>query len=565
MIGTIRKHSKWLWFVIIISIVVTFVYWGSQPGHSGGRTGRANYGSIDGQRITPDEMAAAQRETYLRYFLSYGSWPESDTPKSKFDPQHEAYQWLFFIKKLQEYNIEVDNHSVAQMVTELLREFGRASSPDHNGGPIPFDTFVKRLLLPHGISAEDLENYIRHDVGIQQMISVVGVSGKLVTAQEGRFLFERDHLEYSTAGIFFAASNYLASVSNASPSALRQFYTNEMASYRIPQRVQVSYAEFDASNCLGQAEKELTNLNASVEESFRKLDTNYLRIGKTPAEAKAWLRQEFLRRKSMDIAGNQANEFLGKLLDMEPERLSNLATLASSNGLAVKITAPFDAESGPTEFDGGPGFAKAAFSLGPDKLFADQPIAGQNAIYVIGFEKRLPDEIPPFAQIQAQVAADYMHRQAVELARRTGEEFVRAATNALAQGKTFSAVCAERKVTPVSLPHFSLSTRELPELEEHVDFNEFRRVAANTPTHQVSALARTPDGGFAVYVSDRVPVDPSRIEAELPGFMNLLRRARVQEAVNLWLNKEASVSLRDTPMAPRGQPGRGAGAAATEE
>ncbi|HZL42005.1 MAG TPA: hypothetical protein VFD66_01845, partial [Verrucomicrobiae bacterium] len=67
-----------------------------------------------------------------------------------------------------------------------------------------------------------------------------------------------------------------------------------------------------------------------------------------------------------------------------------------------------------------------------------------------------------------------------------------------------------------------------------------------------------------VYVSERVPVDPSQVEAELPGFMNLLRRARVQEAVNLWLNKEASVSLRDTPIAQRGPPGR-APAGTTEE
>ena len=31
MIGTIRKHSKWLWWIIAGLTVVSFVYWGVTP------------------------------------------------------------------------------------------------------------------------------------------------------------------------------------------------------------------------------------------------------------------------------------------------------------------------------------------------------------------------------------------------------------------------------------------------------------------------------------------------------------------------------------------------------
>jgi hypothetical protein len=48
------------------------------------------------------------------------------------------------------------------------------------------------------------------------------------------------------------------------------------------------------------------------------------------------------------------------------------------------------------------------------------------------------------------------------------------------------------------------------------------------------------------------------MKAGLPAFLNLLRRARQQEALNLWLTKEGSISLRNTPLAQRGQSSAGA-------
>ena len=53
-------------------------------------------------------------------------------------------------------------------------------------------------------------------------------------------LYKREHQEVATEAVFFSASNYLAGVT-VPPSALAQFYTNRLAVYRLPERVQVSY------------------------------------------------------------------------------------------------------------------------------------------------------------------------------------------------------------------------------------------------------------------------------------------------------------------------------------
>ena len=67
MIGTIRKHSKWLWLIIITATIISFVFWGAGPSRmDNGNGGRAagDYGSIYGKKITAD----AYRERPNRVF-----------------------------------------------------------------------------------------------------------------------------------------------------------------------------------------------------------------------------------------------------------------------------------------------------------------------------------------------------------------------------------------------------------------------------------------------------------------------------------------------------------------
>jgi hypothetical protein len=283
-----------------------------------------------------------------------------------------------------------------------------------------------------------------------------------------------------------------------------------------------------------------------------------VRFGRTPDEAKAGIRSELLRRQALTDANRQASEFASELFNMEPETVTNLLTLAKTNLLPVRVTKPFDEERGPAEFDGGPNFAKTSFLLSAEKPFPEQPIVGESAVYVIAFDNRFPDEILPLDQIRDRVTADYRYRQAVQIARRAGEDFSRAAASGLAQGKAFAAVCSDGGVRHVVVPVFSISTSELPELENHVDPSQFKQIATITPPRTVSGLSPAQDGGFVVYVKERLPVDQARIKAEMPAFLNLLRRARQQEALNLWLTKEGSVSLRNTPLAQRQQSPPGA-------
>jgi len=549
MFGTIRKHQTWLWAVIIAITVVSFVFFFSPyTKMNDARRGPANYGSINGERVSETDFANAWREINLRYFFMNGSWPGEDAKKSGFEPEREAYQWLLLIQQGDKMGIHVAPREVARVAQAMLSQFQRSgiTSPE---------MFIKQVLQPRGFQVDDLERFVRHYLTVQELIGAVGLSGKLVTQEEASALYEREHQELATEAVFFSASNYLASVAAPTPEVLSQFYSNRLAYYRIPDRVQVSYVKFDVSNYLAQAEAELmkTNFNEMVDATLQRIGTNYTRLAKTPEAAKAKIREQMIRDLALPKARRAAADFASPLFDMTPVSAENLAKLAKTDGFAVATTAPFDRENGPQELEVGADFAQRAFSRTADEPFAG-PLMSQNAVYVIALDKKIPSEIPSLESIRARVTEDYKMAQALNLARQAGTAFYPTLTNELAQGKTFASVCLNSKLKPVSLPPFSLSSQEVAEIEGHLSLNQLKQLAFSTPVSKASPFQPTIEGGLILFVKSKLPLDQSRMVAELPAFMNRVRANRENDAFNEWFRKEAERGLRDTPALKQQQP-----------
>ena len=57
MIGTMRKHSTWLWSIIIVVVIFTFVIWGTNPGSHQGGGGDGQYGQILGKPMRTKNIA----------------------------------------------------------------------------------------------------------------------------------------------------------------------------------------------------------------------------------------------------------------------------------------------------------------------------------------------------------------------------------------------------------------------------------------------------------------------------------------------------------------------------
>ncbi len=545
MIGTIRKHSKWLWGIIIAVTIVTFVlFFNPASGGRGYRRGTEKLGSVDGVPITRGELDDATRETELYYFFgTHGQWPERNG-QNQFDLEQESFQRVFLVRKLQESNIEVDSDAVVQYAANIVRQAGNGKT---------FDEFYKSFLAGH-VSEEDFERYARHTLAIQQLWALLGLSGDLMTQQELQDLYTRSHQQISTEAIFFSSSNYLASVTNPSPAVLTHFYEDNMSKYRTQERVQVSYVAFDISNYLAQADQEIAKIpdfNKQVDEAYKKRGTNYYSDAKSPEEAKQKIREEDRHDRALRLAKRKADEFVAMLLEEEKPRREMLTAVARTNGVTVKTTEPFDEETGPANVDGGLAFVQDAFKLSPEEPFAG-PVMGPNSVFVIALDRKIPSEVQPLEKVHDQVVADYRNSQATQLARRAGTEFVQTLTNSLAQGKSFAVICSETKTKLIAVPPLSIvSTNSLPQVESHISDVDYKQIALRTPVGKTSDLISTLDGAMIVYVQQQLPIDPAVMQAEMPTFAGNVREQRRREVLNIWLQKESSRSMRDLPLQKR--------------
>jgi hypothetical protein len=555
MLGTFRKHSKWLWGIIITAMVISLVVWTGNSNNSGNERSSSEHGSIGGKKITGAEFGNAYREARIEHFFqrqSQGlsleeSWSETDSAKQGYSATFEAYRHLFFKHKIKEMGIYVSDEEVQKVAAQNFKSFGGPS------GTMTSGIFADQVLARGGVTLADYERFLRGMIGRQQLVSAVTVGGQLVTAKDARAIYEREHQEISAQAAFFSVSNYLGSIA-ATPAAIAEYYTNQISRYRLPDRVQVSYVAFNVTNFSAEANAEiakLTNVAAIVESVYqRRGGTNYYK-DMTVEKAAESIREEMHQEIALRAARAGAAKFVTPLL--EPGvKIEAFVELARKEGHTIKVSSAFDAQNGPAELlSVNELFVRAAFELRDDEpIFG--PIVTRDAVYVIAKNKDFPSENPPFELVREKVTSDYKLMNAARAAQVAAQALIQSAngTNGLAQGKPFAALCAEAGAKPLMVPAFSMSTRSIPEIEEFTSIQMFKQVASQTPVKTVSEV-RAYAGSGVVHVMSKLPLDEAKAAKELPEFATLLRQARQEEAFRKWFESEAPKVLAETPVVQR--------------
>jgi hypothetical protein len=545
MIGTIRKHSAWLWWLVAGLTIISFVWFMGQAGtRTGNRHGGGSYGTLYGKPVTPEQYATAERTFTIAYWFQNHEFPEHNSGLTRAERDRQIYQRLLLSAKIKELGIQVSTEAQATAANYSLNSL---RSLTRDGAPPSAADFVKGVLEPAGLTAADFQQTMSDEVAIEQLVGTMGLPGALIPPQEVSQRYDREHQEVSAQGVFFTASNFTSQIT-VTPAIVGQFYTNFMAHYRLPNQVQLNYVSYALSNYLDAAEKKIgpTNLATEVESAFKKHGVEGVPGAKTPEEAKARIRTEILRQAARSLAMEQAKQFVTTLWAMQPVVADNLLSLAASNGLAVHATAPFSEQEGPLEFNASQELVKAAFKLNASLPYSKQ-IYSADAVYVLALAKALPSSIPPLSQIQARVTEDYQYYEGSLKARAAATNFYYTAAVQMATGKTFAQAAVTVGVTPVVLPPFSLSSQNEPELEAHAPLNQLKQAAFTTSPGHLSQVQPTEEGGFVLYVQALLPVDEKAKASDLPQYVSQLRRARQNEAFQRWFMVEEQHELPNTP------------------
>ena len=218
MIGTIRKHQQWLWVLIIAATIVSFVVFfnpSTKYGGGGGGESRPNETGafIEGRAITVDELVDAKREELLFYFLQHGDWPnEQKLREQNYQLDQRAYQRIALNQKAKDLGIVPTAKAAARMVEEM---FG--VKPGETVSADDLAKFEQRTLLPNHLTLEDFARFARHQAGNQQLVSLFGMSGKLITAKEAEAFYVRENEPTVAEIAYFPLSNYMAQVNVQPP------------------------------------------------------------------------------------------------------------------------------------------------------------------------------------------------------------------------------------------------------------------------------------------------------------------------------------------------------------
>ena len=527
--------------VLIPPFLIYFSPW-KQGSGGGGRTGKVDLGSFNGQPISREDFIAAQKETRLNYFMRSGGreWPANDETGRK-NIERDTIFRLFLLDKIRELDIHVSEQAVARAARERL-------------GDYPPDKFEHDYLLREGLTLEDFERYMRHEAAIQQLIGVAAATSKLISPREAESLYRKEHEQVATEVAGFWPSNYLSKVQVA-PDAISKYYSNHLANYRIPERIQVNYIEFGASNFMAEAEKDInqkTNLNSYADgEYIRRGGTNTFKDtnGVPLAEkvAKEEIKNEALTHFALMSARRKAAEFGNKLLDQKQQTVQTFENLAAAEGYPVKLSPPFSASHGLDDTNFPTAFAEKALTLRRDNPILYTPLPGERAVYLLALKTNIPGEMPSLDKIRDKVTADYKQSQALEMARNDGKAFQTTLTNGLAQKKSFEEISKQAGIKPITVPPFSSTTNSIPGLDERISVRTLQGVAFELKPGQASQFLPVSDGGFIVYLKERIPVSDAQVKAELPDYFAKLRIYRQNEAFNGWFRKEAEQARLTLP------------------
>ena len=547
-----------MWAIIIALMAISLIFFFSADARLGRGQGdsEGGYGMMNGKPIPGAQSLEAKKEVLIAHFLRSGQWPGNDEQTSR-SIENETISRVFLIQKLKDMDIHSGDKAVAAMFHEQIRE-------------TPLTELEDKYLKSQGLTAADYERYVRHEVGIRQLVATASVSAKLITASEAEALYRKEYQEIEVQLAMFWATNFLDKVVITN-GAVGSFYTNRQFLYRVPERTILSYVEFPSTNFYADAEKQIagrTNIEAGINEQYFQRDTNRafwkddkgLVLGE--ADAKKKIRESIRDELALLSARRAAADFGRALmepasvpgLDPDPNKLANFDRFAATNQLAVKTTLPFDGISGLEEFEASTNapasgeeglraaIRKAASELTEPKPIRFNSVPGPHGVYIIARRGMIPPEMPPLEKINDKVTGDYKNFLAQDLSRKTGAAFGTNVTNGIALGKSFADLCKAEGVTPLDVPPFSEVTQSLTNFDSRISVALLQRVIRELQLEVGKASPFLPfsqEGGLVLYFKNRPKMEDAKVLAALPEFIGQLRIYRQNESFNQWFRKQA--------------------------
>ena len=422
--------------------------------------------------------------------------------------------------------------------------------------------------------ADQIDSYARHQVGANHLRSLGGVSGVLVSAREAEIKFRENNEQYEAEAIFLSHTNYLPLV-QVREEQLKQHYTNTLSKHIIPERRQLSYVTFPATNYLDEAEKTFDALNEEERAGFL---TNYWQgitniagyetnsipglakliipvhtneyAGMKIEEATAVIRTAILTqsqglKSGLAVieayhAGVDFKESLEATHKAQPA-LDTLEKMALLQNLTASTTVPVSSSNNPVPgLDRGTSSQLFELSLTNAFIVGDSFSSESGDFYIASLKRIIPSRKRSFAEAKSTVTAEFKKAESIKLMQQAGEKVHQSVKG----GKSLAETAKESNLAVAKLGPFDSAGGVIPGLANKANSEDFRTQALGLDVGATSELITSStdptdtiseEAAFVAKLTAKTAVSKDKFDAEFPTYLENERSTAAARAYTTWL------------------------------
>ncbi len=388
----IRKNVKVIWWVIIVAVVVTFIFWGTRFG--GGRAARY-VGKVFGKKVSLKDFrlqwqAAQQRAREIEYM--YGQVVSNEVVEDM------AWRRVAELREADRWGIVVPMSQVRESIRAMFTREGS------------FDEAVYRNhLYRRSMTEDEFAAFVRDNIRIGQLERLVAETVVAPPAElREQYNYQKEQRKIKFHPVEAAELEPAFEVTGQG----EEYYNSHRDEFRVPRKVAVQYMTVETKEFVEKAtvsDDELMKYYEENKSSFAGAD------GKAPelAEVRPQLERILKNQKAEEMAREKA-EKLFTLTDG-----SAMREVAQKNGLVLQSSGLIPEEGDVNEeVAKEPEFRKAAFSTA---VGAASPIIKTSKGYCVLSPVRMVEaQIPPFEEVRKVAAEKQRTQQLKDAAVRAG-------------------------------------------------------------------------------------------------------------------------------------------------
>ena len=539
----IRKHSRWILGGILLLLIPGFVALFTTTGGST-RAQAADLPTVRGKPVNKAEFDKARNAVVAQYIMRTGQLPQR-TAQFEDAVKQQAVVRMLMLQKAKELGIRATDDQTRMLIESqpVFHDENGRFDPRRYGPYAPF--FVG--LNNHGISLQFFEQLMHEELVISQLEGQMAVAAK-VTPYEVNLVYTPMHERLSIELVEFDTADYKEPVTVTDEEA-KSYYDQHQESFRRPAQVKVRYARFTLSD----AKKSIKLTDDEITEFYERNKMKYTETNNVvkPLESvRGEIEQELLTLRADRAAADRATELTVKLVNEPGQAKPDFTKVCAEFGVEPQETGFFSVSDKLPGIEAGPEFYRNAFGLSPDVPVSD-PIAGNDAYYVLEYVDSRPSEIPPFDEVKQQAIDLVKQVRIYDATVKAGRAALAKVKEAMAVGKSFADASAGLDVKVQTPAAFTLAD-EKPMVPGG---GRIQEAVLTMTTNTVSEFIQTETGGLFVYLKDRQSPDREEFDKNIPKYTQQLlqrnRQALVQDWV-MWLVHQEQVNFGR--MHPRPQP-----------